>query len=188
MKCPTCQFTMHCRSAIRQGSIMDLHCFNSSCSSHETSYRPHMEVVLGKGKAPWRCRSYHFPFKEKGYGRDGDTWYIMEGKEGETTLYERSFFVMSEKLIFNQDNAITQGFITLKDKTIWDMEMVVSINKFRRLSTGDKMHEEAQKLFDELKRIDIYTDYSMEHYYPSSSTTYHSWEERKSYQRPDFDY
>lgn len=164
MKCPVCLVTMECRSDVKDKTYMDLHCFNSECLSREINYRPHVGVVLSLAPAPWRCISYHLPFKEKGYGRDADTWYILEGKEGETTLSERSIYAETEKLCFDQGE-YSAGFITMKDNVVGpELDLIVSIDQFLRISTGDRMHEEAKKAYETIKKCtEIYQDWSYDY-------------------------
>lgn len=173
MNCPCCQSIMYSKSPIRDNVYMDLHCHNQECPSKELNYTPHIEVVLSQTKAPWRVRSYHLAFKEKAGYRDMDTWYILEGTPTETSLHIRYSYKMTEKIIFDEDNSITSGFITKKDNAqIWENDLVISIDKFIPIRSGTEMHKDAQKVFENLKSIDIYTDYGYDY---SNNNYYKNW-------------
>lgn len=155
MKCPVCLEKMECRSPIIKKVLADFHCFNDKCDSIKTSYRPHIGVVLSKdGKAPARCISYHLPFKEMWE----DNWFIVEGSEvnKETTLFERYSFLMSDKKF--DDNKNTAG--KEKIETIWDMEMIVTVNKFLRFPIGEFTQFRAKDVYRTLTALELYTDYS----------------------------
>lgn len=168
MFCPVCSTVMQSKSKIEDGIYMDLHCFNDCCPTTAIRYRPHVRVVLSKSKAPWRCVAYHLPFKDRdngGYGRRSDIWYILEGQEGgETMVSVRDDYFETEKVLpeeTDSDNEVhTKNTVYSRENTF-----LVSVNEFMRISTGDKMHEEAKKVFEKLNNLPdiLYNDYSSEY-------------------------
>src|ERR1700729_2160800 len=121
MKCPICSAEMECRSPIRNKVYADFHCFNSTCATQKISYRPHIEVVMINGKAPWRCIAYHLPFQDW-----DNSWLIIEGNENnkETTLFDRTSYLMSEKKFVENTNSSA-----VKDTmAMWEMTILVNVN------------------------------------------------------------
>lgn len=178
MLCPACSVVMCSKSDTTDGIYLDLHCFNENCPTTATRYRPHVRVVLSKPPAPWRCIAYHLPIKDKdgGYGRRGDVWYILEGQEGgETVVSERDMYYETEKIfpsdIENDGTMRTQNTVVSRDNVF-----LVSINKFQRISAGDKMHEDAKAVLKKMNDLEIWTDYSDDYKTSGMSEYYGDWE------------
>ena len=178
MLCPACSAVMCSKTEPKDEIYLDLHCFNENCPTTAIRYRPHVRVALSKLPAPWRCVSYHLPIKDKdaGFGRRGDVWYILEGQEGEeTVVYERDMYYEAEKIlpteVENDGTLRTQNPVVSRDNVF-----LVSVNEFRRISTGDKMHEDAKSVLKKMNDIELWTDYSSDYKGSDMSGYYGDWE------------
>lgn len=147
MKCPTCLSTMKCITEIHNvpnqpgRQRMDLHCFNrvndDGRKPNICKARCHMGVITEDPKE-WICHQYSFDFKYK------DKIYMLGSYDRAVDPYHQSFFRDP-----NEANTILFSYD--------DNRAIIELSYFIPISTGDNMHEEAEKLFHRLRNLIIYS-------------------------------
>lgn len=163
MKCTLCLSTMDNqdeRHHVEPDSYrMNLHCFNDKCPSKYFKYIPHFGVIVCPNQ-PWLCNEYHLPFLKnetmyvlagdppnKDIVRDGCGFRINHKKDKETRLYK---ITMKSELYHG-----SIGFFGIHEFP--SLELMIGMNKFIEISTSDDMHAEAEKLFDKLYQLSVFS-------------------------------
>lgn len=143
MRCPTCLVNMTCRTEQHDignsGKRMDLHCITDSCETHKIAYTPHAGV-LAYPMQKWICNSYHLPFKFK------DKWYALVGEPNELVgppggLYGREYWKWKHTALY----------------IVHSNKPALIQTEFIPLSTDNDFHLEAEKLFNRLIKLGIFS-------------------------------
>jgi hypothetical protein len=148
MKCPHCFHNMECRSEqhhIGYGGVrMDLHCFNPGCKRTHA----HMGVLAYPNKK-WICNSYHFVYQHKGR----DLYLVGEPNEIDTIWLPGDTNDSTKSSLYGEDNWKIKH--TLIRKSYNSLPMIETA--FIPISTDNDMHEDAQRVFDRLIKLVIFT-------------------------------
>lgn len=163
MNCPHCLSIMYCASEIHNlpnnTQRMDLHCWRDDCPTRKIIYRPHMGVLTRPNEV-WVCWDYHIPFQHQ------DKWYCLEGKQmhydvkiqnhivGEGTLGSTKIHKLNKDPIDKDVYLTSQGYSYAQSIGVSFAPKPPLIDlDFIPISTGDDMHEEAQRLFNRLMKL-----------------------------------
>lgn len=145
MKCPSCHSLMYCKSEIHKvpgqpgKERMDLHCYNRG--NPKDPNRCHFTAFMGvitEDPKEWQCHEYQFDFKYK------NNTYILRSFDRAVDPRHQSFYR-------DPNDAKTLLYVGSGNKA--DIEL----SYFIPISTGDDMHEEAEKLFHRLRNLIIYS-------------------------------
>jgi hypothetical protein len=121
---------------------MDLHCWNIDCPARKVAYTPHMGVLVRESER-WQCWNYHLPFKVK------NNWFAMEGKQC-TRIHQ-----LTGKA--SPSFSTMDGYMIPSSWTAKNLVSPIISVKFIPISTDNDMHTEAQKLFNRLMNLTVFT-------------------------------
>ena len=134
---------MYCRSEIHKvpgqpgKERMDLHCYNrGNVKDPKRCHNTAFMGVITEDPKEWVCHEYQFDFKHK------NKTYTLRGFDHAVDTYHQSF---------HRDPKEAKTILYSNYQTI------IELTYFIPISTGDNMHEEAEKLFHRLINLIIYS-------------------------------
>ena len=162
MKCPSCLSVMYGKNNPTNFnssfSQLRLHCWNDQCPARldPQTYQSHMMVWI-RPNQKWECREYHLPFQYKGkkFALVGEPFQGFLGYPKPTLLG----LIADKQTTIYEIVKPTYSYFT---SHLWNVRIVkdekgeLLTAPFIPISTGDDMHQDAQRVFDRLIKLAVF--------------------------------